>query len=81
MYSEIISHLSCQLQGIKFRKMNTTEAKGTWNEQKGKLIQKFAILTDNDLMFAKGKKEEMLGRLQIKLGKTKEELHRIIDEL
>ncbi len=61
--------------------MNTTEAKGNWNEQKGKLLQKFAILTDNDLMFVKGKKEEMLGRLQIKLGKTKEELHRIIEGL
>ncbi len=32
--------------------MNTTQLKGDWNEQKGKLMQKFAILTDNDLMFA-----------------------------
>ena len=40
--------------------------------------QKFAILTDNDLMFEEGKKDEMFGRLQIKLGKTKEELHKII---
>jgi uncharacterized protein YjbJ (UPF0337 family) len=61
--------------------MNTTEVKGNWNEQKGKLKQKFAALTDNDLMFAEGKKEEMLGRLQIKLGKSKEELHKIISEL
>lgn len=61
--------------------MNTTEVKGNWNEQKGKLKQKFAALTDNDLMFAEGKKEEMLGRIQIKLGKTKEELHKIIGAL
>ena len=61
--------------------MNTTEAKGNWKYQKGKLIQKFAILTDDDLLFAKGKKEEMFGRLQIKLGKTKEELHKIIASL
>jgi uncharacterized protein YjbJ (UPF0337 family) len=61
--------------------MNTTEAKGNWNEQKGKLKQKFATLTDNDLMFAEGKKEEMLGKLQIKLGKTKEELHTILSNL
>lgn len=61
--------------------MNTTEVKGTWNEQKGKLKQKFATLTDNDLMFEEGKKEEMLGRLQIKLGKSKEELHKIISSL
>ncbi len=61
--------------------MNTTEVKGNWDEQKGKLKQKFATLTDNDLMFAEGKKEEMLGKLQIKLGKTKEELHKIIAAL
>jgi uncharacterized protein YjbJ (UPF0337 family) len=61
--------------------MNKTEVKGNWNEQKGKLKQKFAILTDNDLMFAEGKKEEMFGRLQIKLGKSKEELFRIISAL
>lgn len=61
--------------------MNTTELAGNWNEQKGKLKQKFAELTDNDLMFTEGKKDEMLGRLQIKLGKTKEELHKIIAAL
>ncbi len=61
--------------------MNTTQIKGNWDEQKGKLKQQFAILTDNDLMFAEGKKEEMFGRLEIKLGKTKEELHKIIAAL
>jgi len=61
--------------------MNTTELKGSWNEQKGKLKQQFSILTDNDLMFAEGKKDEMFGRLQKKLGKTKEELHKIIAAL
>ena len=60
--------------------MNTTELKGTWNEQKAKLKQ-FAVLTDNDLMFEEGKKEEMFGKLQIKLGKTKEELHKIFSAL
>ncbi|OOG69949.1 CsbD family protein [Flavobacterium sp. A45] len=61
--------------------MNTTELKGNWDEQKGKLKQKFAALTDNDLLFAEGKKDEMMGKLQIKLGKTKEELHKIIQAL
>jgi len=60
---------------------NVTEYKGNWNEQKGKLKQKFAILTDNDLLLVDGKKDEMLGRLQIKLGKTKEQLHEIIAAL
>jgi len=59
--------------------MNTTQIKGKWNEQKGKLMQKFAILTDNDLMFEEGKQDEMLGKLQIKLGKTKEELEKIMN--
>ena len=61
--------------------MNIQEIKGNWNEQKGKLKQKFAVLTDNDLMFKEGKKDEMFGRVQIKLGKTKEELHKIIEGL
>jgi uncharacterized protein YjbJ (UPF0337 family) len=60
---------------------NKTELKGNWNEQKGKLKQIFAILTDNDLMFEEGKKDEMLGKLQIRLGKTKEELHAKITAL
>jgi len=61
--------------------MNKTEVKGNWNEQKGKLKQKFAELTDNDLMYEEGKKDEWLGKLQIKLGKTKEELTKIISSL
>jgi uncharacterized protein YjbJ (UPF0337 family) len=61
--------------------MNTEIVKGNWNEQKGKLKQKFAVLTDNDLMFAEGKKDEMLGRLQSKLGKTKEELQKVMMDL
>lgn len=60
--------------------MNTTEFKGNWNEQKAKLKQKFAELTDNDLMFEEGKKEEMFAKLQIKLGKTKEELSKILSD-
>jgi uncharacterized protein YjbJ (UPF0337 family) len=60
---------------------NIIELKGDWNEQKGKLKQKFATLTDNDLLFADGMKDEMLGKLQVKLGKTKEELHKIIESL
>jgi uncharacterized protein YjbJ (UPF0337 family) len=69
---------------IKQNKMaNPTElkVKGNWNEQKGKLKKKFATLTDNDLMFEEGKKDEMLGKLQIKLGKSKEELKKIMDTL
>jgi uncharacterized protein YjbJ (UPF0337 family) len=61
--------------------MNTTELKGNWHEQKGKLKQKFETLTDDDLTFTEGKKEEMMGKLQKKLGKTKEELHTLLESL
>lgn len=61
--------------------MNTIEFNGNWEEQKGILKQKFAALTENDFMFDEGKKEEMLGRLQIKLSKTTEELRDIISSI
>lgn len=57
---------------------NLTGVTGNWNETKGKLKQQFAILTDDDLLLVEGKHDEMLGRLQIKLGKTKEELQELI---
>jgi uncharacterized protein YjbJ (UPF0337 family) len=60
---------------------NLTELKGNWKEIKGKLKQKFGLLTDSDLLFAEGKQDEMLARLQTKLGRTKAEVHKIISEL
>ena len=60
---------------------NLTELKGDWNQIKGKLKQKFAVLTDSDVLLVEGKQDEMLGRLQAKLGKTKEEIHKVISEL
>ena len=78
---KINSWLPRQLREINMHIMNKDVIKGTWEEQKGKLKQKFAELTDNDLMFEEGKKEEMMGKLQVKLGKTKEELHEIFGKL
>jgi len=78
----IASHLYCENSFTnRIKKMDTTQVKGNWNEHKGKLKQKFAMLTDNDLMFTEGKSDEMFGKLQIKLGKTKEELQKIIASL
>jgi uncharacterized protein YjbJ (UPF0337 family) len=57
------------------------EAKGSWNEVKGKLKQKYGQLTDDDLSFTEGKADELLGRLQQKLGKSKEELRAEIEKL
>ena len=61
--------------------MNTFTLKGNWNEIAGKLKQQFANLTDNDLLLKEGKDEELLGRLQQKLGKTKEELRKLIAKI
>ncbi len=61
--------------------MNTIEQNGDWEEQKDILKQRFAALTDDDLMFDEGKKEEMIGNLYQKLGKTEEEFHNILLDL
>jgi uncharacterized protein YjbJ (UPF0337 family) len=61
--------------------MNIQKIKGDWNEVAGKLKQKYANLTDNDLIFQQGKEEELLGRLQAKVGKTKGQIRKIISKL
>jgi uncharacterized protein YjbJ (UPF0337 family) len=61
--------------------MNKLQIKGSWNEIKGKLKQQFGNLTDDDLTFAEGKEDELLGRLQKKLGKSKEELRVMLEKL
>ena len=60
--------------------MEKLKIKGTWNEMKGKLKQKYGQLTDDDLVFAEGKEDELYGRLQKRLGKTKEEIRKEIEE-
>jgi len=55
--------------------------KGNWNELKGKLQQEYAVLTEDDLMYHEGKEDELLGRLQQKLGETKEEITSWIEGL
>lgn len=61
--------------------MNNLTSKGNWNEVKGKLKQKYGELTDDDLTYAEGKEDELLGRLQKKTGKTKDELRKEISKL
>lgn len=56
--------------------MDKLEVKGSWNEWKGKLKQKYANLTDDDLKYQEGKDDEMWGRIQKKTGKTKDDLVR-----
>jgi len=64
-----------------FISMTKLQFKGSWNEVKGKLKQKYGQLTDNDLAFSEGKEDELLGRLQQRLGKTKEDLRKEIENL
>ena len=61
--------------------MTNLKFKGTWNQVAGKLKQKYGSLTDDDVVFTEGKEEELLGRLQTKLGKSKDEIRRMISEL
>lgn len=61
--------------------MTKLKFNGSWNEIKGKLKQKYAQLTDDDLLFEEGKEDEVLGRLQQKLGETKESLRETIAQL
>ncbi|WP_298713926.1 MULTISPECIES: CsbD family protein [Chitinophaga] len=61
--------------------MNSLQLKGAWNEIKGKLKQQYGDLTDDDLTYVEGKEDELLGRLQQKLGKSKEEVKKLIDDL
>ena len=59
--------------------MNKLQFKGEWHELKGKLTQKFADLTYNDLDFTEGQEEELLGHLQKKLGKSQDEIAHLIN--
>jgi uncharacterized protein YjbJ (UPF0337 family) len=61
--------------------MNNLTLKGTWNEAKGKLKQKYSELTDDDLAFTEGKEDELLGRIQNKIGKTKDQIKEEIAKL
>jgi uncharacterized protein YjbJ (UPF0337 family) len=57
------------------------QMKGSWNEVKGKLKQKYGQLTDDDLMFAEGKEDEPVGRLQKRPGRTQDEIRAEISDM
>lgn len=59
--------------------MNTLQLKGSWNIAKGKLKQKFARLTDDDLQYIKGKEDELFGRIQKRTGRTRAKIGRTLD--
>ncbi|KOH43804.1 CsbD family protein [Sunxiuqinia dokdonensis] len=59
----------------------TDKIKGNWNTIKGRLKQEYGELTEDDLTYEEGLEEELIGRIQKKTGKTKEELKNFIDRL
>lgn len=61
--------------------MQKKDLKETWEEQKEHLKQKFAALTETNVLFLEGKEEEMIAKLQLKFGKTRQELYKIINGL
>jgi uncharacterized protein YjbJ (UPF0337 family) len=61
--------------------MNKLELKGDWNITKGKLKQKWAKLTDDDLQYEEGKHDELLGRIQKRTGETREAVEKAIKDL
>lgn len=60
--------------------MNTLQIKGDWNRIKGKMTQKWAQLTDDDLQYVEGKQEEMLGRIQKRTGESRETIEKALKE-
>jgi uncharacterized protein YjbJ (UPF0337 family) len=60
--------------------MNTLEIKGDWNIAKGKLKQKWGNLTDQDLQYAEGLQDELVGRIQKRTGETREAVEKALKE-
>lgn len=58
--------------------MDTLEIKGKWNEIKGKIKQQYANLTDDDLLYEEGQEDRLIGNLQQKLGKTRDEVIKLL---
>jgi uncharacterized protein YjbJ (UPF0337 family) len=61
--------------------MDELNLKGSWNELKGKLKQKYADLTDDDLLYEEGREDELYGRLQNRIGKSREAIREEVRSL
>jgi uncharacterized protein YjbJ (UPF0337 family) len=77
-YPNLIIHF-LTIKNFKIMSAFTDQVKGNWNVIKGKLKQEYAELTEDDLTYTEGKEEEMLGRIQKRTGKAKEEVKDFID--
>jgi uncharacterized protein YjbJ (UPF0337 family) len=61
--------------------MDKLQIKGNWNEMKGKIKQQWGDLTDDDLKYEEGREDELLGRIQKKTGKSREEVVNYINSI
>ena len=61
--------------------MDTLRIKGNWNQMKGKIKQRYPDLTDDDLLFVAGKEDDLLGRIQRKTGKSRDEVVSYINSI
>jgi uncharacterized protein YjbJ (UPF0337 family) len=61
--------------------MNTLILKGDWNVAKGKLKQKYGTLTDDDLAYERGREDELIGRIQKRVGHAHEDVKRVVREI
>ncbi|SKA82281.1 Uncharacterized conserved protein YjbJ, UPF0337 family [Prosthecobacter debontii] len=77
---ESATELTKEVKDATNYEANKLKLKGTWHETKGKLKQKYAELTEDDLLYEEGKEDELYGRLQKRLGKSREEVEKIIEE-
>jgi uncharacterized protein YjbJ (UPF0337 family) len=60
--------------------VDTLQFKGNWNKIKGKLKETYGELTDNDLAYEEGKEEQLLGKIQAKTGKGRDEIRKMFDD-
>jgi uncharacterized protein YjbJ (UPF0337 family) len=71
---------TCEIENQRNTVMNKLVMKGNWNIAKGKLKQKWAELTDNDLRYVEGQEEELIGRIQKRTGESREAIEKAFEE-
>jgi uncharacterized protein YjbJ (UPF0337 family) len=76
----LVTHKQIKQIRTKEKHMNTLEMKGNWNIAKGKMKQKYAQLTDDDLRFVDGTEDELVGRIQKRTGESKEAIEKALND-
>lgn len=61
--------------------MNWDQVEGKWDQVKGRIKQKWGKLTDDDLTFAKGRRDELVGKIQERTGDAREVVEKDVDDL